>query len=1071
MKISARIIWAVFVGIFCGVCAFAQSTTATLSGRISDASGGVLPGVQVTVTNSATGIKRALTTDAGGKFIAAQLPPGPYEVSATMNGFETLVNKGVVLTVGQEANLELAMKVGAVSEQVTVTEDAPLVNTTSSAVAGVVEEKRIQELPLNGRDFSQLPLIQPGVASVRNGDVTVTKGYGARISMGGSRPDQTAWLLDGTNIHSPSNFGTPGSAAGVMLGVEAVREFQVLTSNYSAELGGTSGGVVNMVSKSGTNDYHGTLYEFLRNSKLDARRFFDRSKPDFKRNQFGASFGGHIKKDQTFFFSNFEGLRQRQGVTSPVVVPDDNAHLGLIPDGAGGLRSVGVAPSVKPYLDLWPRSPLNKLDAKGNTTGLADLFAIANSPVNENFFVARVDHHINDKQTIFSRFTFDQGVLTSPDAVPITTSQVQAHTRYVTVQHDYIASSQLLMTTRVAYNRTLLKSDEIALISYPASLELFFPGFLPSFSFTGATGFGPGTQNLVRRAQNLYDFQENLQYIRGNHSFKFGFLLDQIGFNKSGETGGLNGGYTWNTLSDFLTDARLSAFSGAAIGSDTSRSYKQYIYGTYLQDDWKMSPRFTWNLGVRYEPFSTPTEKYGRISMLKDWVHDAAFSTDIGLFKNPSKNKFSPRVGFAWDPKGNGKTAIRAGFGIFYVDILNPYYATPGQKNPPFFAATASVLGNLATSVADMTKIAPALLNPTLTPNTFMELIQWDLRSSYEMKANFTVVQQLPWNMSVSIGYLGNRGIHLWRNSDANDAPFAIVNGRRFVATGAQRLNRNAGVGTTRYSDAQSFYNGMQFEVKKNVSRGLQFQVSYTFSKNIDDATTGVANTDFNEGVSTQGYDPKADRGLSALSQKQVFVVNGVYQIPSPNTSPIASHILGGWQLSSIFTASAGTPFSPRVSGRNAQDLSRSTGGQRPDLVEGRNSGNMTSGTTAGCGTTVKAGTKLGTPDLYFDPCGFVLPPAGVFGNAGRNILIGPGFLNFDFSLTKSTPIGLGEGHRLEFRAEFFNVFNHANFGLPSATGLQVINPTNGQYIAGGGKLDKVVNTARQMQFGLKMYF
>ncbi len=1035
-----------------------QTTTATLSGHITDETGGVLPGVHVTIVNRATGVQRSLGSDGGGRFTAPQLPPGLYDVTATMAGFETLLRQGTTLAVGQEANLALSMKVGAVTEQVMVTGEAPLLDTTTSAVGGVVEEKRIQEMPLNGRDFSQLPLVQPGVTAVRNGDVTVTKGYGARVSMGGSRPDQTAWLLDGTNIHNLSNFGTPGSAAGVMLGVDAVREFQVLTSNYSAELGGTRGGVINMVSKSGTNDLHGTVYEFLRNSALDARNFFDPAKPQFRRNQFGASLGGPVRKDKAFFFGNYEGLRQQQGVTVNPAVPDANMHRGLLPDGRGGLQSVAVVPAIRPFLDLWPlpNGP-NLLDRNGFSTGMATLSAPGDSPVSENFAVARGDVHLSDKQTIFSRFNIDQGTLAQPDEVPITTKDVGTHSRYVTLQHDYILSSSFLMTTRFAYNRTLLLGDEIALINYPSSLNFFVPGYLPQLTLPGAATLGVGGTNLLHRVQNLFDLQENFQYIRGAHSMKFGFDGNRVDSTKNGEVAGTNGTYTWNTLSDFLTDGRLSTFAAVAEGSSRARTWLQYLYGVYFQDDWKMRSNFTWNLGIRYEPFTSPHEKRGREAMVRDWVHDTKFSTDIGLFRNPSKKNFSPRVGFVWDPKGDGKTAVRAGFGLFFVDINGAYYITPGGKNPPYFATAQAPVGSqtFGSSVADWARIGPSLLTPAMTPDTFMELIQWDLNPSYEMKANLSVSRQLPGKVSVSIGYLGDRGIHLWRNSDANEAPFTMVNGRAFVPAGTPRVNRNVSVGTTRYSDAQSFYNALQIEVKKNFSRGFQFQSSYTWSKNIDDATTGVANTDFNEGVSSQAYQPKVDRGLSALNQTNVFVINGIYRIPTLIHSGFASNIVDGWQLSAILSVASGSPFSTKISGRNAPDLSRSAGSQRPDLAPGRSSGSMI----------------LGDPNQWFDPTAFMLPPPGFYGIAGRNILIGPGYQNFDFSLMKSTPLGIKEGSRLEFRAEFFNSLNRANFALPPTNALQVLNPTNRQYVPGAGRISKTVTPSRQIQFGLKLVF
>ena len=1049
----------------------AQMTTATLSGVVTDETGAVLPGVAVNVTNTATGSRRTVSSDAAGRFTAPQLVPGPYEATATMTGFETLRHTGITLAVGQQANLTLAMKVGAVTEQVTVTGEAPLVNTSSSAVAGLVEEKRIEELPLNGRDFSQLPLIQPGVSAVRNGDVTVSKGYGARIVMGGSRPDQTAWLLDGTNIKSTSNFGTPGSAAGVMLGVDAVREFQVLTSNYSAEFGGTSGGVINMVSKSGTNQLHGSLYEYLRNSALDARDFFDLRKPAFKRNQFGGSLGGPIKKDKSFFFGNYEGLRQRKGVTATALVPDANLHRGILPNG----QQVTIAPAIRPYLDLMP------LPTGTSSGGLGTLSAPANNPVGENYFVVRVDNRLTDKQSLFARFSFDQGHLTQPDAVPVTNTLVDVRTRYTTVQHDYVLSPQLLTTTRIFGNRQLLLSEVFPLVNYPASLNLFLPGTLPAINLPGATSFGPSSLNISGRVQNLYGFQESAQYIHGGHSMKFGAEITHVGSNKHGEAAGINGTVTWATLQNFLEDARFLSFSAAAPGSDTYRTFVQRIYGAYFHDDWKLRPNFTLNLGLRYEPFTTPSEKHGRISMLKDWVHDTAFDTNIGLFKNPSKKNLSPRVGFAWDPKGNGKTAIRAGFGLFFVDLLGAYFETAGQKNPPFFASTASVLGNLGSAASDIARIGPALLSPNLTPNTLPELINWNLNPSYEVKANLTIERQLPGNMSVSAGYLGDRGIHLWRLVDINSAPAILVNGRPLVVNGTPRVNPRAGAGSIRYSDAQSFYNALQLQVMKRLSRGFQFQSSYTWSKNVDDSSTGVAFTDFipgGNGGTSQPYNPKADRGLSNLHQGQSLVINGIYSIPSPAKSGFASVVAGGWQISSIFTANSGVPFSVYVSGRSAPDNGRTTAIQHPGLVSGRSGGSIVSGTSAGCQGVTPG--PVGTPNRYFDSCAFVLPPpapsnfpagSGYYGNAGRNILFGPRMMNFDFSLIKGTRLPISETSRLDFQAGFFNLFNRANFAVPRAPQAQVLNPTTGGYIAGAGRITNTVTTSRQLQFGLKLTF
>ena len=1051
MKKLTLLVCAVFSILIFVQAGRAQTTTAVLSGVVSDETSAVLPGAQVTVGNTATGVRRTVTTDSVGRFTASQLPPGPYEVTVTLAGFDTLVRQGITLTVGQEASLALSMRVGAVTEQVTVVGEAPLVNTSSSAVSGVVEEKRIEALPLNGRDFSQLPLVQPGVTAFRSGEETVSKGYGTRISMGGSRPDQTAWLLDGTSIHGISNFGTPGSAAGLMLGVDAVREFQVLTSNYSADLGGTSGGVVNMITKSGTNSFHGTLFEFLRNSSLDARNFYDQQDtpndprlPPFKRNQFGGSIGGPILRDKTFFFGTFEGVRKREEVTQTATVPSLAVH-----------QTENVAASVRPYLDLWPLG-----DGAGN------LSQEAPSPASEDYFAIRGDHQLTDKQSLFARFTFDQGSFTRPDALPITATSAETHTRYTTVQHDYILSPQFLMTTRIAYNRTWIHGDQAPLVDYPASLNILFPelGLLPLLRVPGYTTFGPAGNNLVNRVQNYYDFQEHLQYIRGGHSLRFGFQYDHLGSAKGIEIAGINGQFTWSSLQNFLADNRLSAFSALATGSDTYRSLVSHVFGMYFQDDWKLRPNFTLNLGLRYEPFTVPTEKHGRLSTMRDWLQDTAFTVGP-LFQNPSKKNFSPRVGFAWDPQGDGTTAVRAGVGLFFVTLQGAHYILPSQKNPPFLGTTATVQGNLGSAVEDMARISPALLSLTTSSSSFPEIIQWDLNSSYEIKYNLAVERQLPGNLSVSAGYLGGRGIHLWREVDVN-APFPTeVDGRSFVAAGTPRPNPNVGVGTVRGSDAQSFYNALQLELKKRFSHGFQFQTSYTWSKNIDDSTTGVAGSDYTlggVGYTSQPWSTKADRGLSSLHIGQTFVVNGIYEIPSPASSGLASTVLGGWQVASILTANSGAPFTVNVSGRNAPDASRSAGVQHPDLVAGRSFESIITG----------------DPNGWFDPTAFVLPPlppaglsGGFYGNAGRNILLGPGLLNFDFSLQKNTALPISEASQLQFHANFFNLFNRSNFSNPRVDLSQVLNPATRAYIPRAGRITGTATNSRQLQFGLKLVF
>ena len=657
----------------------AQAPTATLSGVVTDESGGVLPSAQVVVSNVATGTRRTLLTNEQGRFIAPQLPPSSYEVTVTMAGFETLVRTGITLTVGQDASLTLSMKVGSVTEQVNVTGAAPLVDTNSSSVSGVVEEERIQQLPLNGRDFSQLALVEPGVVLTRNTDTaSAQKGFGTRISVGGSRVDQTAWRLDGANIKSNLNeFGVPGSAAGLVLGVDAIREFRIYTSNYSAEFGGTSGGVVSMVTKSGTNALHGSLYEFLRNAKLDARNFFDRTKPAFKRNQFGGSFGGPVKKDTAFFFVNYEDLRQRLGVTNIALVPDANAHRGLLPTG-----QVQIASEMLPFLGLYP---LPNGPAVGVNSGVGQLISPTSQATNEHYLVTRGDYQISDKQSLFARFALDNGDSTKPDILPITSGYTFSSTRYTTVQYDRIFTSQFLMTTRISYNRSVLASNSTKNGSFPASVFLLSPALPPAITVPSWTGIGANFQNIFSFVENSYQYSESAVYTSGRHSLKMGFDLQKEGMNVDGGNRDF-GAFTWGSVPAFLQDATMITLAVGVPGSNAKRSLRQELYASYVQDDWKLRPRLTLNLGLRYEPFTTPTEKWGRLSTVKDWVTATEFQTNIPYWKNPSKKNFSPRVGFAWDVRGNGKTAVRGGFGLFFVPIVGTYYKTLSYRDPPFYA-------------------------------------------------------------------------------------------------------------------------------------------------------------------------------------------------------------------------------------------------------------------------------------------------------------------------------------------------------------------------------------------------
>ena len=557
------------------------------------------------------------------------------------------------------------------------------------------------------------------------------------------------------------------------------------------------------------------------------------------------------------------------------------------------------------------------------------------------------------------------------------------------------------------------------------------------------------------RIQNIWQGSQSFQYVHGAHTVRFGLDVQRQNYNQYRSAGANEGSFGWSSLTSFLTDARLQSFGVTAAGADQTepRTWSQWVYGAYFQDDWKVLRKLTLNLGVRYEPFSVPTEKHNRYATELNWATATTLLTNLPLWKNPSDRNVSPRVGVAWDPTGDGKTAVRAGFGIFFVDLLDTYYGTPGQLNPPFFGQVSTVLGNLATSVSDVAGATAAALSTVLNPHSSVTLIQYDLRPSYEIKCNLSIERQLPGDVSVVAAFVAGRGVHLWRTQSIDYAPSTIVNGRPYVAPGTPTINAGTGQGSIHVSDGQSFYNALQLEVKKRLSHRLQMQAAYTWSKNIDDGTYGGVSGIGNEGSTSQPDNPKADRGLSGLDQAQTFVLNGIYQLPSPVQSGFMTYLVNGWQLSEIFTANSGEPFSVFMSGTNVPNGIAATGQQHPDLAPGFNSGNIITG----------------NPNQWFNPAAFVLPPVGYYGNAGRNILMGPQLFDLDFNLAKSFKVGWAEKQHLDFKVDVFNTLNHPNFAIPSST--QVLNPTTDAYIAGAGKITKTVTTARQLQLSMRFVF
>ncbi|MBI3940679.1 MAG: TonB-dependent receptor [Acidobacteria bacterium] len=1044
------------VGILLGLCFTANltrgqgQTTATLSGTVHDASGAVLPGVSITAESPETGRTQESVSDDQGRYRVAGLPAGHYRVTASLPGFRKAVHDGIQLAVAQAATLDLSLQLGEIAEEVTVRGEAPLVDTTVSSVSGVINSTQMTELPLNGRDFTQLSLLETGTVNVRNTDQNVNKGFGTRVSVAGSRPDQTGYMLDGTDINSFLNFQAPGSAAGVVLGVDAIREFRVEVSNFSAEYGRSAGGVFNMISKSGTNEIHGTAFEFHRNDNLDARNFFAVGKPEFKRHQFGASLGGPIVKNRTFFFTNYEGLRQAKGLSFTSFVPDDNARRGFLPAAGGGLREVGVAATIRPVIEeLYPRANGPAVLLAGAPIGVATYFSSGINDVSEDYWVFKVDHEFSDKNQFFARYNFDDGALIIPSALGNLTDQQVSRFQYLTLEESRTFSARLLNVLRFAYNRTLVRGDGVAAhpisVTFRRGLPLYLGSVNPGSGITGSGGRDPRGG-----VQNLFQYTDNVYYTRGSHSLKFGFNFERVQDND--DTSRL-GSWSFANLESFLRGIPQSISQAQFPGSDGIRGWRENYIGTYLQDDWRASSKLTFNLGVRWEFNTVPTEVNGKLAQLRNVVLDKDVTIGDPFWKNPSLKNIAPRMGLAWDPRGDGKTVVRAGYGLFFHLVIPPHYRINGARNPPFF------------NFADFTNPAPETF-PYVDEAAAREIAlgrgnllstrqanQFNPNSSYEQKFNLTMSREISGDTVLTVGYLGGRGVHLVNQTEINRPVSVLVNGRWVIPVGAVRRNPNVGEILYTKTDTGSFYSGLQVKLDRRLSAGLQARASYTFSKTTDDGTTASALTDFGEqGFSQNPDDPRAEHGLSKLDSRHSLTVSWVYELAAGRgLAGMGRTLLGGWMLNGIVSLSSGTPFGVNLGNfDNTGTITRFTL-VRPDLAPGANSNPI----------------REDNPVQYFDPSVFIVPPARTYGNLGRNTLRGPGYANLDLGLTKTTALSkVRENLTLQFRVELFNVLNRAQFGLPSQLSIFTNRTTR---LATTGRITNTVADGRDIQVGLKL--
>ncbi|OLE88085.1 MAG: hypothetical protein AUG08_09965 [Acidobacteria bacterium 13_1_20CM_2_55_15] len=1013
---------------------------ASVQGTISDATGAVLPGASVNVKNSGTGSSVELVTDERGRYLAPVLQPGEYEIQASLPGFQTVSRRGIRLAVGQNAVVDIKLEVGQVTNQIEVVADANPINLTSAALSGLVNDKQIRDLPLNGRSFQQLALLQTGVNAALAAGNDVVGGRTPKISINGARPEQNNFLLDGTDINNVYNK-TPGSSAGVLLGVDSVLEFQVLTNAYSAEFGRSAGGQINAVTRSGENTVHGSAFEFLRNSALDARDFFDpkdKPIPPFKRNQFGATLGGPVQRDKTFYFLAYEGLIERLGVSGATFVPDANARRGII----NGIQ-VPLHPQIGPYLDLFP--PPNS--PRTFSGGIGEYLFSRSQPTDEHYVQGRIDHHYSNKDAIFTRYTFDDGKVNRIpiNKTPIAYTGESTRNQYSTTEWRHTVSPTFLNQLRFGVNRSTSLADNVRTIDIPPSMS-WIPGEkFGYFTISGVVTENGGDYRLPRfdRLNNI-SLNDTAFVTRGRHAVRFGFEGQRIHFNQN-TTSQRGGIVTFPTLANFLAGTPSTVEFVLPGKLDPVRGYRQWLFAMFAQDDVRVKSNFTLNLGLRYEFITVPTEVNGKISNLRN-VNDSQTTVGDPWHNNPSLKNFAPRVGLVWDPFKTGKTSLRSGFGIFFDEILPKYYFFTGSLNPPFTTRTSLTNPPFPNVVANFD---PNTVKPQL------QVVSNDLKTPYIMQYNLAIQRQLPWNWDLTVGYAGSRGNHLIRVGDINLAPWIVVDGVKVFQPQLGRRNPNFVGVWQRVTDAQSFYNSLQVSGIRRFSSGFRAQVSYTFSRSIDDAS-GINSQDFSNNIQyvADFYDRTYDRGLSAFHMKHNLTFNWTYDLPfAKNSRGVARALFKGWQMNNITFVNSGAPFTAQISGYNRSGNLNTTNfslNERPNLKPGRSNNPI-----------------LGGPDRYWDVTAFELGPLNQRGNLGRNTLIGPNLVNVDVSLVKSFDIA--EGKSLQFRAEAFNVPNHPNFAAPSLR--TAFTNASGVPSPTAGVISSTVTRPRQIQFGLKFMY
>jgi hypothetical protein len=1076
-RLALRRVW---LGLLISAMSFLPipaQVTAGISGQVEDATGGAVAGATVTIRNLETGATRSMLTDLNGSFRALSLPLGLQEVKAEKPGFKSAVHTGISLDVGQEAVVVLRLEVGAIAESVIVAGEAPLVNTTPNSVSGMVGEENVKDLPLNGRSYDNLITLNPGAinyTSLKGANTTTSDGNS--FSVDGRRPQDNLFLLNGIEYTGTSQLAdTPGGVSGYMLGIDAIREFNLLTDTYGAQYGKRAGGQILAVTQSGSNVLHGTVFEFLRNSVLDDGEpatldpVDKGTAPPFRRNQFGAALGGPLKKDRLFLFGNYEGFRQSLALNSVSDVPDAEARQGLLPNSQGVYAPVSkLNPAMLPFMALWPQANGSELLVNGLPTGIATAYYNPKNEIHEDYGTLRADYNLSDRDRISADYTLDTGSSLLPLGDPLFASQLMLNAQVGSLEETHVISPSILNTFRAGFSRAGFNYNSATFSTFPSSLS-FVTGDQPGGIGinSGITGAGDSANAGAWSRRNLFTFTDDVVVTKGAHQISLGIWFQRVQDNED-IVARREGLATFSTLTTFLQGTLVNF---QVVPDHTDLGWRSWFGAWYVQDAIKLRRNLTLQAGLRDEFTTGWNENTGRAANYITNGSGVLLTTphlgDSAFTQNNAKRLLGPRVAAAWDPFGNGKTAVRAGFGLYYslIDALSFLlnYVPPYNGTATFTGSLPGLLP-ITPNVAVPPACGLGVPSPCTTYAPYG--VQANAQTPTVAEWNFSVQQQLSGNMALRVAYVGSHGYHGLLSIDANSIPAqicatpagciaggdgattsAVSQGTPYIPVGS-RPNPYLSDGFFWYTEGNSSYNALQADLTRRLSRGLQLRVAYTWSKNLDmnSGLTGAQSENQSQMVLDRNKLPM-DWGPSALNVSSELSVSATYELPfGRGARGLQRKLLAGWQVNTIATALTGFPFTP-VIGANTSGDGDIRDPDRPSLK-----------------SSFSGPVILGTQTQWFNPNAFVLPAAGTYGNLGRGVYTGPGLADVDFSIFKN--VAVSERSHLQCRAEFFNLLNRTNLGTPNATVFSgtSINPTAGQ-------ITTLATTPRQIQIGLKLMF